>query len=46
MTIGRLGTGGTGVVFVETKTMGPAIKDVGAVIGSGHAGCDDGSWGA
>ncbi len=46
MTVSRLGTCGTGVVFVETKAMGPAIKDVGAIIGSGHAGCGDGSWGA
>jgi len=46
MTIGRLGTSGAGMVFVETKAMGPAVKDLGAVIGSGHAGCGDGSRGA
>jgi len=45
MTVGRLGTSGTGMVFVETKAMGPAVKDFGAVIGSGHAGCSNGSRG-
>jgi len=44
VTIGRLGTGGTGVVFVESETMSPAVKDLGAVIGSDHAGGGNGSW--
>jgi len=46
MTIGRLGTSGTGIVFVETKAMGPALKDLGAIIGSGHARCGNVSRGA
>ncbi len=45
MTVGRLGTSGAGMVFVETKAMGPTVKDLGAVIGSGHAGCGNGSRG-
>ncbi len=46
MTIGRFGAGGAGMVFVETEAMGPAVKDLGAIVGSGHAGCGDGSRGA
>ncbi len=45
MTISRLGTSGAGMVFVETKAMVSAVKDLGAVIGSGHAGCGNGSQG-
>jgi len=46
MTFGQFGTGGTGVVFVKAKAMGPAVKHLGAVIGSGQAWCDDSSRGA
>jgi len=45
MTFGRVGTCGAGVVFVKAKAMGPAVKHLGAIIGSGQAWCGDSSQG-
>ncbi len=41
MTFGQVGACGTGVVFVKTEAMGPAVKHLGAVAGRDQARCGD-----
>jgi len=41
MAFSRVGTCGAGVVLVKAKAMGPAVKHLGAIVGSGRAWCGD-----
>jgi len=46
MTFSRVGTCGTGVVFVKAEAMGPAVKHLGAVLCCDQAMCGDNSRGS